>query len=349
MTAIEIPSPILGVLSEGGVIDRACRIQSLARGGNNKTWRVDCLDGHSYVAKLYFRHPDDTRDRLAAEYEFLRYAYALAPGHVPEPIACDDSEGAALFRFVPGHVFRPSDIGGQEVSAAAAFFAAINPRDRFERGALLPVASEACFSIVDHVALVGRRVEKLHEVLVDESTVPDAQKFINLLKCRWDSMKYELLDAAMAYGLEPERPLPRDQHCISPSDFGFHNALRSDSGEVCFLDFEYAGWDDPAKMVGDFFSQLAVPVPVALFDSFVLVALDKFTDAKMLIQRAHLLRSVYQVKWCCIALNVFLPVHLERRKFADPALDERSLKQAQLAKAITLFQSLISPIRHGLH
>src|SRR5258708_29751946 len=41
--------------------------------------------------------------------------------------------------------------------------------------------------------------------------------------------------------------------------FGFHNALLRPSQELCFLDFEYAGHDDPAKMVGDFFSQPAIP------------------------------------------------------------------------------------------
>jgi len=49
--------------------------------------------------------------------------------------------------------------------------------------------------------------------------------------------------------------LPADETCLSPSDFGFHNALVDPSGALSFLDFEYAGRDDPAKPVSDFFCQ----------------------------------------------------------------------------------------------
>ena len=37
-----------------------------------------------------------------------------------------------------------------------------------------------------------------------------------------------------------------NQCCILPGDFGFHNAIRTTKG-VKFIDFEFAGWDDPAK------------------------------------------------------------------------------------------------------
>ena len=148
--------------------------------------------------------------------------------------------------------------------------------------------------------------------------------------------------------IDPSMELDSAQRCVSPSDFGFHNALREADGNIRFLDFEYAGWDDPAKMTGDFFAQLAVPVPANLFGYFVQACVTPFAAPTELIRRAELLRPLYRVKWCCIALNVFLPVHMARRKFADPHLDEAALKRAQLAKAHTLYQSLETST-HGLH
>jgi hypothetical protein len=124
--------------------------------------------------------------------------------------------------------------------------------------------------------------------------------------------------------------------------------LAQAGGKPRFLDFEYAGWDDPAKLTGDFFAQLAVPVPADLFDRFVQEVAMPFPRPHEIALRARLLRPVYQIKWCCIALNVFLPVNLARRKFANPALDEKALKQSQLAKAVNLFQSTRVP-SHGLH
>ena len=38
---------------------------------------------------------------------------------------------------------------------------------------------------------------------------------------------------------------------LSPSDFGFHNSLFRNN-KLFFFDFEYAGWDDPIKLMCDF-------------------------------------------------------------------------------------------------
>ena len=46
--------------------------------------------------------------------------------------------------------------------------------------------------------------------------------------------------------------LQRKDLCVSPSDFGFQNTLIS-KNIVYFIDFEYAGLDDPVKCILDFF------------------------------------------------------------------------------------------------
>jgi hypothetical protein len=102
---------------------------------------------------------------------------------------------------------------------------------------------------------------------------------------------------------------------------------------VTFLDFEYAGWDDPAKMVSDFFSQLAVPVPFEHFERFLAAALAFSPNAEMLAVRTRILLPVFRMKWCCIVMNDFLPDTLRRRRFADPASDEAKRKREQLDKA----------------
>ncbi|HEX5126613.1 MAG TPA: aminoglycoside phosphotransferase family protein [Rhodocyclaceae bacterium] len=322
-------------------------IRILAHGGNNRTWFVDA-DGERYVVKQYFRHADDTRDRLKAEFDFTRYASSLLPDCVPQPIAQDAGEGLAVYRFMPGEVLRPGQIGQPEVDAAVHFFCSLNDPRRRDAASNLPEASEACFALSDHLSLIGKRIACLSEVMNEPGTDADAANLIDRLSQRWKVLQMEVIEAAQRTGLAVSDALPVEQRCVSPSDFGFHNALRDSDGTIRFLDFEYAGWDDPAKMTGDFFAQLAVPVPATYFNGFVSAALGHFPDASTLRLRAALLRPVYQIKWCCIALNVFLPVHLARRKFANPALDETALKRQQLVKAQNLFQSL-EPIRHGLH
>ena len=118
---------------------------------------------------------------------------------------------------------------------------------------------------------------------------------------------------------------------------------------IKFIDFEYAGIDDPAKMAGDFFAQLAVPVPAEYFNDFVRQCMQVFPDANSLIERAKLLRPLYKVKWCCIAMNVFLPEHMARRKFANADLDQSQIKQTQLYKAEQILKSLQQETIHGIH
>jgi len=164
----------------------------------------------------------------------------------------------------------------------------------------------------------------------------------------WQELSARILACASRLKLNVDEPLAREHRCISPSDFGFHNALAEPNGNIRFLDFEYAGWDDPAKVAGDFFAQLAVPVPSEFFDRFATEIGHNFSSSEKISDRAALLRPAYQIKWCCIALNVFLPVHLARRRFADPGIDEIALKQNQLAKARQLLNSIDATI-HGLH
>src|SRR5439155_21002106 len=65
-------------------------------------------------------------------------------------------------------------------------------------------------------------------------------------------------------GMSFEKEIAADQRTLSPSDFGFHNALRQADGRIIFLDFEYFGWDDPAKMIADFLLHPAMELSAEL-------------------------------------------------------------------------------------
>ena len=316
-----------------------------SRGGNNRVYRVETAAG-IFAAKQYFHHEGDSRDRLAAEYAFLTYAKATAAEATPRPYACDPEAGLALYEFVEGRPFQAGDIGITQVDEAIKFFRALNMPD-LRATAQLPVASEACFSIADHLALVDGRINRLLEVIPKSDIDSAALEFLRQLDKFWKQLLSVIRFNAGRAGLDFGIALAQEQRCISPSDFGFHNALTEPNGHIRFLDFEYAGWDDPAKTVGDFFAQLAFPVPAEYYDRFVSENMRMFPDPEFLIKRANILRPVYQIKWCCIALNVFMQVHLARRKFANPDLDETALKMAQLAKAEQILKS-IQMTPHGL-
>lgn len=119
---------------------------------------------------------------------------------------------------------------------------------------------------------------------------------------------------------------------LSPSDFGFHNALRRD-GRMIFFDFEYFGWDDPAKTISDLLLHPGMGLALEQRRQFAQGLLEGLA-MKPLALRTRLVFPLYGIKWCLILLNEFLLGALERRAFADqtgPSPKERQARQ--LAKA----------------
>lgn len=327
------------LLEKAGLNTSIQSLTSCASGGNNRTYRLETANG-VYALKQYFRQAADKRDRLASEYAFLAYANSVAEGMVPRHYAMDTTSGLALYEFIQGQPLRGEQLSTADIASAAAFFRALNQPELQERASHLPQASEACFSIREHLNLIDSRIAGLQQITPEQEEDKLAIQRIEDLAARWEAVAANVKVTARLEKIDITQPLAPEQCCISPSDFGFHNALRLADGRLCFLDFEYAGWDDPAKMVGDFFSQLAIPVPPDYFDAFTEAVMAPFPQSETLIRRAQILRPVYQIKWCCIALNVFIPANLARRQFANPSLNVADLKQAQLEKAQLLLAQL---------
>lgn len=327
------------LLVRAGASASALEIEPCAAGGNNRVYSVTA-DGRRFIAKRYFSNLSDPRDRIGAEYAFLEYAAGIGLGCVPRPLAIDREAGLALYEFVEGRRLEPRELAASHVEQAFEFFRVLNRAGNRKRAAGLPTASEACFSIDEQLALVEGRVARLAGIERHSELDAAAFEFSIRLASAWQALKAGVQAKAARRGMDATAPLAPEHRCVSPSDFGFHNALVRPSGKLVFIDFEYSGWDDPAKMVGDFFSQPAVPVPAAHFERFLAGAVEFSDGAEQLADRARLLLPVFRVKWCCIVLNAFLPELLARRKFADPGLDEAGRKRAQLGKAERLLSTI---------
>jgi hypothetical protein len=144
-------------------------------------------------------------------------------------------------------------------------------------------------------------------------------------------------------GMSSAEELDWTRRTLSPSDFGFHNALRQPDGPVIFLDFEYFGWDDPAKMIVDFLLHPAMDLSADLKRVFVSAILGRFGDWPALRARVESVYPLFGLKWCMIMLNEFLPDSFLRRQFAATApADRAALQHQQLEKA----RQMLGRIRH---
>jgi hypothetical protein len=314
-------------------------VVSCAGGGNNRVFIIHA-NGRRLIAKWYFSHPSDSRNRLRAEYTFLDYAHHLGLTCVPKPLACLPDERMALYEFIDGSKFQPDGVATHHIGDAIKFFLRLNGPERRRMKDTLPDASEAYFSITTQISAIQRRIARLSDIIPATPVDEAAMHFINRLRRAFDSTAVCIAETAGNSDIDVDAVLADEFRCISPSDFGFHNALLGPDGKLYFLDFEYAGWDDPAKMACDFFCQPAVPVDERHFDDFLKRVMAFSSDPASLITRARIMLPLFRMKWCCIVLNEFLPESAQRRRFADPSADPEECKRVQLSKANRLLDAI---------
>jgi len=321
-----------GLLAEAG-IDDDFTLTRLNGGANNQVFRVDSSRG-PVVLKAYFQDDGDHHDRLGAEYSFLSFAWQHDVRCVPRPLACDRRQGLAVYELVPGRRLAPEKVDAAAVGQAVAFYQSLNVHKDSAAAAALPHAAEACYTIGEHLACVERRLERLLRVEPTAGVTREAMSFVRSeLRAAWVRVSRAARHAAVRHGLPLDASVPAGDRCLSPSDFGFHNAREDEAAKLRFIDFEYAGWDDPAKMVCDFFCQPTVPAPRECFDHFAETIATSLSRPAIHEQRFRLLLPVYQIKWCCILLNDFLPAGDRRRQFALPASQQEERRSQQLSKA----------------
>ena len=325
----DVPATVATLIESSG-LGLPHAIVNFPGGGNNRVYRVETAAG-PVLLKEYFRHATDPRDSLGAEQAFSRFAWKHGVRGLPRPLACDQAAGIGLYEFVPGQKLAAGEITAAHIDEALAFFAAVNRHRHEPDAAALPVASEACFSLAEHLACVDRRVVQLNAIEPESELHRQAAALVaTRIVPAWQRVRA----LVAARGLPLDAPLAAADRAVSPSDFGFHNCIATDAG-LRFIDFEYAGWDDPAKTVCDFFCQPAVPVPREHLERFLVGIAAVVGGLASLRGRVAMLLPVHELKWFCIMLNEFLPGATERRSFARGDRSREATRLNQLHKVET--------------
>jgi hypothetical protein len=306
--------------------------EPVSGGANNRVYRIPLRSGRHAIAKRYFRRAGDPRDRFGTERAFYHFAAAAGVTQIPAALGWDEAEQLGVFDCIKGTRIPSAD--SSHLDQALEFVSALNRARHLPEAAGLPEASEACFSIDAHLAAVRRRLAVLESLPAEDALDAEARTFVQgSLQPAWAAVEEEV--QLWHAPLRRSFTLPRAERCVSPSDFGSHNALLGEHGRLVFFDFEYAGWDDPAKLVCDFFCQPDVPAPRHEFERFaasVALALD-LTDPAEFLTRCRLLLPLHQLKWACILLNEFTVSGRSRRAFALGSEAAAARRSRQLTRA----------------
>ena len=313
---------------------------TIGGGKNSRVLEVRDGNGRLFVLKCYFSHPAEIRDRLAVEWQGLKFLWDRGLRCIPQPLLADTNNHQALYRYVEGRPFPPEQAGLKDISAAVDFLTALHELRNHPEAAALPAASEGFFSGEEIIANLDRRLGRLRPV---RDSGPNYQALGAFLQDDFQPLKKKIIHRFRT-GLadwDTEQPLPPERRTLSPSDFGFHNALRTADGGITFLDLEYFGWDDPAKMISDFTLHPGMDLSPDLKKAFVDGVLDKLDPDGSLARRLPLYRLVFGLQWVLILLNEFIPSDFQRRSFAAAgSVDRFSIQQNQLAKAQKLLRRI---------
>ena len=328
--------PIIKAIRETALAAFAARpesVEPVMGGANNLVFRVT-FGGRNILAKAYFQHPGDRRDRLGAEFGMLEFLWKNGLRCIPEPLFADHERHIGLYQFIEGCRPRPEEIAWPDVDQLVHLLAEMWRLRKHAGAAALPSGSDSSFSMAGFLDNVEGRFRHVANALAAESVPGEVHEFIQReLLPTLEAVRKFMKQGARNSGLDLEVCLSLDQRTLNPADHGFHNALRGHDGRLTFLDFEYAGWDDPAQMICNACLQPAVPIPASMQRRFVEVVLGRLGNPAVLAARLRLLYPLFGLKWSLIMLNEFLPVSRERRSFAGDRPEDPDRRDEQLGKS----------------
>lgn len=299
-----------------------CRV-----GGNNRVYRAEGAAG-VFALKLYPTLADDPRDRLGHEFGGLTFlAERVRSGLVPRAIAADREQGAALYEWIPGAPV--VEHGRSDIAAVLDLLADLCEAEAAATS--VGPAMEPCLAPADIVKRLETRLDALTAACATE---PSVTRIL-------DDVRALLRPLTAALGARATEALPVDALTLSPSDFGFHNSLRRPDGRLTFLDFEYFGWDDPAKAASDFLWHAGQKLSPTQRVDFARGVSALYGRKVGFVERWEMVYPLHGLNWVLIVLNEFRPERWRRRVLAGQRADWDAVKAQQLAKA----KNLLSRVR----
>ena len=297
-------------------------VEPMDGGGNSRVLKVTTADGLRLTAKVYPGPTADGQDRLAVESEALNFIRLHGIECVPQPIASDSVKQCAVFEYIEGAKVTSSEVSESDIDQATQFLTRLGGLKKIPDSSRLPRAAEACFSVRGIIANLDTRLASLEVTGAQEFLTAE---FAPAFQRTVEWCEERTSNEGESMGIE----LAINDRTLSPSDFGFHNVLRRSSGDLVFLDFEYFGWDNPAKMISDFLLHPAMDLSPYLKARFVATMAG---NNPVLMERLETVFPLFGLKWCLILLNAFLPEYRLQRSLDDSKLDETLERQSEKAR-----------------
>ena len=289
---------------------------------NSKVCQLYFVNGLSVISK------QGDRKELASEYAVIKELENQKVTVIPQAILKIDKSKRYLYSALEGTKIDGCHVGDNEIQQMVDFISKLS--EVYSRANVkFPNASYACFSFSDYLSNIERRILNL------DTDLEKIDSYVALAT----SNSARFLNYCNQYGIDIYKKFPKEELILSPSDFGLHNMLRSESG-LSFFDFEYFGKDDPAKLMADFYFHLGQNLSIEKRNRFIKKLCASLKQGDAVYARYQLIRRLIGIEWILIALNVFDSNTLARKLEASPLIDVEKLKGERMESAEELQRSI---------
>ena len=219
---------------------RGCHMNSIrliASGGNSNIYQATASQGLSYAIKQYSRVEAINNERLDREFTALTWMSEQGVATVPRALFKDENHHLGIYEWVSGN--KVTNVARSDIDQLVIFLGDLKQKAHLSDSSSLAAAKDACLCANDVLSLIEGRFQRLCAV---ESEYVEVKAFVEQ-KCMrlYATLKQRLQSIYEDNHLDPHQDLSREHQTLSPSDYGFHNALCDQQGRLTFLDFEYFG------------------------------------------------------------------------------------------------------------
>ena len=239
----------------------------------------------------------------------------------------------------------PEDITKEEVDRMVDFvcymhgFSPSSIPDKFDN-AVMPV-----FSFEQFLGGAKFRINKFLEYIKQENVHGDIKNFNDSYDIE-GLVAYVENKVKQMSGPDYSESLDTEKRRLSSADFGIHNMLFRPEGDICFIDFEYFGWDDPARLISSFYyhdanSRMGQDKRQHFVKGYK-TSSSLPPDVLKRIDTAMLLSSA---EWIGTMLWGITPEKIKSREFSDPQFNMQQYIERQISKLV----GRISDLNENLH
>jgi thiamine kinase-like enzyme len=307
---------------------------------NSRIFKVNTNKG-VFALKFFRQGKSSFNDRLNSEQLALNLFKEHDINNVPNIYDKDLVNNCILMEWVDGRVIdKPTK---NDLRQSVDFIKKVDSIKKNIDLTGFTRATEACLSASELIFQVESRIDRLKQSNSKHIHNLFDNRLIPLFKEVVEWVKSEYAD----YGVDISKDIEIKNQTLSVVDFGFHNALKKDNGEIIFIDFEYFGLDDPVKLVSD---TLLHPHPLMNLkhdykQEFFNKTKDFFVSDSMYGNRIKTLYPLYAFRWCTIMLNSFLSDYVFVNSNSNKE-NQKILIQNQKIKDVSL---ILDKIKNEYH